>query len=157
MESKGKAREYILLMLKAIKSWLTFNCVESRRKVKVRNANDATTLSDNQPITVPPLRRLYSAPLTKVKCFVALLTASGACSEVIRNHDGSDGLKLGDIPELEIESQGEFARDPRVPLAPVPVPQFVERGMSHQMNSSNHKVQCVSQLDRDTNQGNLTN
>jgi hypothetical protein len=65
MEIKGKAGGYIQSTLKAIKSWLSFNGIEIRRKLKVRRANDTPTLRGNQPITTFLLRQLYSAsPLT---------------------------------------------------------------------------------------------
>jgi len=103
MEIKGKAGGYIQSTLKAVKSWLSFNGVELRRKLKVRGANDTPTLRENQPITASLLRQLYSTSPLKVKCILALLAGSGVRPEVIGNHDGSNGLRLGDIPELEIE------------------------------------------------------
>jgi len=102
MEAKGKAGSYISSTLKAAKSWLSFNGVEVRRRLKVRGADDTPTLRDNQPITGPLLRRLYFVSLIKVKCVIALLAGSGVRPEVIGSHDGSDGLKLGDVPELEL-------------------------------------------------------
>jgi hypothetical protein len=103
MEDKAKAGGYIQSILKAIKSWLSFNGIELRRKLKVRGANDTPTLRENQPITASLLRQLYSASSLKVKCIISLLAGSGVRPEVIGNHDGSDGLRLGDIPELEVE------------------------------------------------------
>jgi hypothetical protein len=103
MEIKGKAGGYIQSTLKAIKSWLSFNGIEIRRKLKVRRANDTPTLRGNQPITTFLLRQLYSASPLKVKCIISLLAGSGVRPEVIGKDDGSDGLRLGDIPEPEIE------------------------------------------------------
>jgi hypothetical protein len=104
MEIKGKAGGYIQSTLKAIKSWLSFNGIEIRRKLKVKRVNDTPTLRENQPITTFLLRQLYSASPLKVKCIIALLAGSGVRPEVIGKDDGSDGLRLGDIPELEIEA-----------------------------------------------------
>jgi len=104
MEIKGKAGGYIQSTLKAIKSWLGFNGIEVRRKVKIKGLNDTPTLRDNQPITSSLLRQLYQVSPLKVKCIIALLAGSGVRPEVIGKDDGSDGLKLGDIPELEIEA-----------------------------------------------------
>jgi hypothetical protein len=75
-----------------------------RRKLKVRGANDTPTLRENQPITASLLRQLYSTSPLKVKCIIALLAGSGVRPEVIGKDEGSDGLRLGDIPELEIEA-----------------------------------------------------
>jgi hypothetical protein len=113
MEIKAKAGGYIQSILKAIKSWLSFNGIELRRKLKVRGANDTPTLRENQPITASLLRQLYSASSLKVKCIISLLAGSGIRPEVIGNHDGSDGLRLGDIPELEIEEgRVKFTKTP---------------------------------------------
>jgi hypothetical protein len=104
MEVKGKAGGYIQSTLKAIKSWLSFNGIEIRRKLKVKRVNDTPTLRGNQPITASLLRQLYQVSPLKVKCIVALLAGSGVRPEVIGKDDGSDGLRLGDIQELEIEA-----------------------------------------------------
>ena len=104
MEIKGKAGGYIQSTINAVKSWLSFNGVELRRKLKVKRVNDTPTLRGNQPITASLLRQLYSASPLKVKCIIALLAGSGVRPEVIGKDDGSDGLRLGDIPELEIEA-----------------------------------------------------
>ncbi len=104
MEIKAKAGGYIQSTLKAIKSWLSFNGIEIRRKLKVKRVNDTPTLRGNQPITASLLRQLYQVSPLKVKCIIALLAGSGVRPEVIGKDDGSDGLKLGDIPELEIEA-----------------------------------------------------
>ena len=103
MEIKAKAGGYIQSTLKAIKSWLSFNGIEIRRKLKVKRVNDTPTLRGNQPITASLLRQLYQVSPLKVKCIIALLAGSGVRPEVIGKDDGSDGLRLGDIPELEIE------------------------------------------------------
>jgi hypothetical protein len=103
MEIKGKAGGYIQSTLKAIKSWLSFNGIEVKRRVKIKGLNDTPTLRDNQPITSSLLRQLYQVSPLKVKCIIALLAGSGVRPEVIGKDDGSDGLRLGDIPELEIQ------------------------------------------------------
>jgi hypothetical protein len=84
---------------------LSFNGIEIRRKLKVKRANDTPTLRENQPITTFLLRQLYSASPLKVKCIISLLAGSGVRPEVIGKDDGSDGLRLGDIPKLEIEAE----------------------------------------------------
>jgi len=113
MESNGKAGGYIAITVKATKSWLSFNGVEVRRKVKIRGANDTPTLRNNQPITAPLLRQLYSTSPLKARCIIALLAGSGVRPEVIGNHDGSDGLRLGDVPELEVgEGRVKFRKVP---------------------------------------------
>jgi ribosomal protein S13 len=68
MEIKGKAGGYIQSTLKAIKSWLSFNGIEVKRKLKVRGANDTPTLRENQPITASLLRQLYSASSLEARC-----------------------------------------------------------------------------------------
>ena len=70
----------------------------------MKKANDIPALRGNQPITTFVLRPLYSASPLKVKYIIALLAGSGVRPEVIGKDDGSDGLRLGDIPELEIEA-----------------------------------------------------
>jgi len=66
--------------------------------VKTRGVSDTPTLMDNQPITGALLRRLYAVSTIRVKCIIALLTGSGVRREVLGNHEGSDGLRLGGRP-----------------------------------------------------------
>jgi hypothetical protein len=58
MEIKGKAGGYIQSTLKAIKSWLSFNGIEIRRKLKVKRANDTPTLRGNQRLPVVHLLQI---------------------------------------------------------------------------------------------------
>jgi ribosomal protein S13 len=148
MEIKGKAGGYIQSILKVIKSWLSFNGIELRRKLKVRGANDTPTLRENQPITASHLRQLYSASPLKVKCIIVLLAGSGIRPEVTGNHDGSDGLRLGDIPELEIEEgRVKFRKTPPMLI----VKQELSKAILHQEHLvKQHRLQMhtftISQL-----------
>jgi hypothetical protein len=65
METRAKAGGYIQSTMKAVKSWLSFNGIEIRRKLKVKRANDTPTLRGNQPITTFLLRHSTQPPLSK--------------------------------------------------------------------------------------------
>jgi hypothetical protein len=56
LESQGKAGSYIVSNLKAVKSWLSHNGIEFRRKIRVRGADDTPTLKGKHTLTTSQLR-----------------------------------------------------------------------------------------------------
>jgi len=55
LERQGKAGSYIVSNLKAIKSWLSHNGVEFKRRIKVRGADDTPTLRGKHTLTTGQL------------------------------------------------------------------------------------------------------
>jgi len=56
MEKDGKAGSYIESALKAVKSWLSHNGKEVRRKIKIRGARDTPSLKDERVPTNKELK-----------------------------------------------------------------------------------------------------
>jgi hypothetical protein len=48
LETQGLAPSYIKRVLKAVRSWLSYNYVELKRKIKVANADMAVSLQDSK-------------------------------------------------------------------------------------------------------------
>lgn len=106
MESQNYAGSYIGSNVKAIKSWLSHNGIEIKRRIKIRGIDDTPTLRDKQTLTPERSRTLYLNSPPQSRCAESLMAQSGLRPEVIGYYDGSDGLTIGDIPEVKIEIDG---------------------------------------------------
>ncbi len=106
MESQNYAGSYIGSNVKAIKSWLSHNGIDLKRRIKIRGIDDTPTLRDKQTLTPERSRTLYLNSPPQSRCAESLMAQSGLRPEVIGYYDGSDGLTIGDIPEIRIGTDG---------------------------------------------------
>jgi len=59
LEREGKAGSYIKSCVKAIKSWLSFNMIEVRVKIKIKDADDTPTLRDERVPAQQELKKIF--------------------------------------------------------------------------------------------------
>ena len=103
MESKKYAPGYIEDVVKALKSWLTYNYVDMRRKIKIANARIPVTLEDEQVPTPAQLESIMNAADPRTRACMSLMAFAGARPQVMGNHDGTDGLRVSDIEGLRAD------------------------------------------------------
>lgn len=103
MEKKRLAGSYIASSLKAIKSWLSFNGIEIKRRIKIRGAQEAPTLREERVPMQDELRRILLASDLKARVACVLVAHSGLRLEALGDYRGQDGLRISDLPELRIE------------------------------------------------------
>jgi site-specific recombinase XerD len=104
LEREGKAGSYIKSCVKAIKSWLSFNMVEVKVKIRIKDADDTPTLRDERVPTQQELRKILMCGDLRARCACALLAHSGLRIETLGNYEGTDGLRIKDFPEMKIEN-----------------------------------------------------
>lgn len=113
LEKAKLAGSYIESILKSVKSWLSFNGVEVRRRIQIRGARDTPTLKDERVPTQEELRKIFLAADAKTRLACALVAHSGVRLEVLGNYNGLDGLSISDFPELSIaDGKAEFKEIP---------------------------------------------
>lgn len=112
MERKKYAGSYIASTLKAIKSWLAFNGIEIKRKVRIKNVQDTPSLRDERVPTQGELRGIFLTGDEKTRTACALVAHSGLRLEVIGKYGGTDGLRIRDFPELEVGDTIKFKKVP---------------------------------------------
>lgn len=105
LESERKSPGYILGILKAAKSWLRYNDITVTRKIKISNSTATPTIENEQVPSQEELARILRASPSRVKAAVALMAFADLRPQTLGNHDGSDGLRLKDLPELKIEDE----------------------------------------------------
>lgn len=103
MEKSGAAGSYAASVLKVVKSWLAFNRVEVRGKIRIRGAHETPTLDDERIPSQEELKQILLSGDEKGRVACVLLAHCGLRPEVLGNFDGTDGLRIKDVPDLELE------------------------------------------------------
>jgi len=103
MEKSGKAGSYIKSALKAVKSWLSHNGKEVKRRIKIKGSEDTPSLKDERVPTNGELKRIFLSGDKKARVACALIAHSGLRIEALGNYKGNDGLRIRDLPEIKIE------------------------------------------------------
>jgi len=103
LESGGKSPGYIAGLLKAVRSWLRYNDITLTRRIKIRNSTATPTIEDEQVPSKKELARILRVSPPRVRVAVALMAFADLRPQTLGNHDGSDGLRIKDLPEMRIE------------------------------------------------------
>jgi hypothetical protein len=115
MERERKAPQYITGVLKAVRSWLTHNEVELKRRVKVRDANATPTIADERVPTKEELKVILIYAGDRCKVSTCLMAQAGLRPESLGNESGTDGLRINDLPEIAVKENGiSFQRRPTI-------------------------------------------
>ena len=113
MEKRGLAGSYISSTVKAVKSWLTHNDRKLTRKIRIKDPDGTPTLKDERIPTSEELKKIFASGDPRARASCVLMAQSGMRPEVIGNYLGDNGLKLSDIPDLEIlENSVNFKKIP---------------------------------------------
>jgi len=113
LSREGKAPGYIENYIKAVRTWLSFNDVEIRQRINIGNRNEQPTIENERVPTSDELKQVISYADSRGKTSIALMSQSGLRPQVLGDVNGSDGLKIGDLPELEVKgSEVSFTKVP---------------------------------------------
>ncbi|MCW4020284.1 MAG: hypothetical protein NWF14_03530 [Candidatus Bathyarchaeota archaeon] len=110
-EKKGYAPGTIEGYLKSVRSWANWHSVELKRKIKISNRNATPTLDDEQVPTPRQVEEIRSAASPRGRVCVDSVAYAGLRPEILGHQHIDDGLKLGDLPELNIKKL-EFSEFP---------------------------------------------
>ncbi len=113
MEGQKYAPGYIGGMIKAIKSWLEYNHIEIKRKIKIRNEDVPVRIQDEKVPDQDQLRQILDAGAPRDRVIISLMAFSGIRPQVMGTVERDDGLCLGDMPELVID--GDRVRFEKMP------------------------------------------
>jgi len=103
LESQGKAGSFIAGIMKSVKSWLSFNGISIKQKIKVKGVDSTPSLKDERIPSQEELKRIFLSGDKKSRVASSLMAFSGIRPEVLGSYDGSDGLKIMDFPEMEVK------------------------------------------------------
>lgn len=100
-ERLGYAPGTIDNYLKSVKSWAKWNGVELVREIKISDKSSTPTLDDEKVPTVSQVQKIRSAASFRGRICVGGLAYGGLRPEVLGHQHLRDGLRLGDLPELD--------------------------------------------------------
>ncbi len=115
LESQNYAPNYIDGILKSIKSWLVFNYIEPKRKIRIANAGIPVNIQDEQVPTKEQLQSILNVSNPRTRASISLMTFSGIRPQVMGNYDATDGLKLSDLNDLVIADDGKTVSFAQIP------------------------------------------
>ena len=115
LESQNYAPNYIDGIIKSIKSWLVFNYIEPKRKIRIANAGIPVNIQDEQVPTKEQLQSILNVSSPRTRASISLMAFSGIRPQVMGNHDATDGLKLTDLNDLVIENNGKTVSFTQIP------------------------------------------
>jgi len=104
-KKRGHSGEYIRTTLKAVRSWRVYNDKPAVEGLKVPNATVMPRVEGEAIPSQDELRRVLLAAKPHERVAIALMAFSGCRPQVIGNYTGTDGLRLSDLPELEIDKK----------------------------------------------------
>lgn len=115
LEREGKAGSYIARFKKVLRSWFSFNGLDVKLKVNIRGEYDTPTIFEERVPSKDELERILRMATPRARVSIALMAFSGLRPQTLGNYTGTDGLKLGDFVEAQIESDGiEFTKVPTI-------------------------------------------
>jgi integrase len=106
---------YVDNVLTGIKSWSAFMERPIKRKIRIENADATPTLENERIPTVEETRKTLYSDLTdlRTRLSISFMAFSGCRPEVQGNYLGIDGLRIKDLPELEIKGRSvDFKKIP---------------------------------------------
>ena len=113
MEQEGKAGAYIARYKKVIHSWTKYNSVDFKSVAIIKDENINMRTQSETVFTQEELGKILRHASLRARVEISLMAFAGVRPRTISNDDGSDSLKLNDIPELKIrDGQVEFDKEP---------------------------------------------
>lgn len=103
MESQGYSPGYVNEQIKTVKSWFRHFDIEIKRKIRVSENNFTPTLQNERVPNAQEMTEIYSRAGLRETVIISLMAKSGLRPEVIGNHNGTDGLRMRDMPDLVIQ------------------------------------------------------
>ena len=100
---EGMSGSFIESELKAVKSWLSWNSISITKKIKIPGANRRPSLKNETVPSQDDLKKILNAADTRERVAISLVAFSGLRLEVVGDYTGTDGLTIGDFPEMEIK------------------------------------------------------
>ncbi len=106
--------EYVRSTFKAINSWLEHNGLPRVEAVKIRGSGRSVRRENEELPSPEDVRAVRSAASLRDGIIVGLMAYSGLRPHVLGNYDGSDGVRLRDLPDLDVSELKFLVRPPRL-------------------------------------------
>ncbi|MDE1766838.1 MAG: site-specific integrase [Thaumarchaeota archaeon] len=102
MEQENYAPQYIEATMTSVKSWLRHFDIQIVRRLKITDSESTPTLENERVPNGTEMYEVLTRAGLREAAVISLMTKAGLRPEVLGNHNGTDGLMIKDIPDLEI-------------------------------------------------------
>jgi site-specific recombinase XerD len=102
---RGVAGSTIKGYVKPIRSWFTHSDIVISKPIRINGANKTPSLKDEKTPEPYELNSVWKFCNPRQAAEIALMAFAGVRPQVLGNYHGSDGLRIHDIPELEVGSK----------------------------------------------------
>jgi len=118
---EGKSGTYASSFIKALKNWFKFHGRQFNVYVKIEGVH-RTKVSETEKVpSKDELRRVLLVADVRSRVAISLVAFSGVRLEVLGNYKGTDGLRIGDIPELVLGPKVEITNTPTTVVVRAPL------------------------------------
>ncbi len=107
-KEEGRAPGYISNYLKTVRAWLKFNGILLVRAINTGNTNSTPTIDDERTPRPDEILQVMNYGTARSRCSIAFIALAGLRPMSLGNYNGSAGLEVRDLPELQI-SDGRVA------------------------------------------------
>jgi hypothetical protein len=104
MEDEGIAPNYAANFKKALVSWLNWNNIQLTRRLKIKDRGQNVKYTDEQIPLPDEVQKVLDRATPREKTCISFMAYAGCRIEVLGDLTGENGLKLRDLPELEIKN-----------------------------------------------------
>jgi hypothetical protein len=91
--------------VKPVRSWFLHNDILISKPIRINGANKTPSLKDEKTPEPYELNSVWKFCNPRQAAEVALMAFAGVRPHVLGNYHGSDGLRIHDLPELEIDNK----------------------------------------------------
>ena len=112
LERKGKAGSYLARFKRVLRSWTKFHNLEIRLDINIAGENESPTLVNERIPSRDELGKILRKASPRGRVAIAMMAFTGLRPESLGNYEGTDGLKLGDIKDLQLNGTMEFSSIP---------------------------------------------
>ncbi len=103
-DGRERSGTYIQAMIKPVRSWFAFNGIQVTRKVKIKGTNSRPSLKDERVPSQETLRNILLAGDSRERLACSIMAFTGVRPQVLGNYRGTDGLKISDIVDMDIQN-----------------------------------------------------
>ncbi len=104
MLSKGRRGAYVEKFRQVLRSWTSFNKIDYRITLKIKNSNKNETTEDERVPMRDELSKFLLLSTPRAKVSISMMAFSGLRPESLGSYEGSDGIILSDLEDLDIRS-----------------------------------------------------
>ena len=104
MEKEGVSPNYVANFKKALVSWLDWNSIQLKRRLKIKDRGQNVKFIDEIIPLPDEVQRVLDPANLRQKTCISFIAYAGCREEVLGDIEAENGIKLRDLPEMKIEN-----------------------------------------------------